>query len=69
MNVPMPSPGPSHWHPAVDPVCGRVVAPVPIAYDAYYGGDQYYFCSVACLSHFSADPASYLAARADVPVG
>ena len=57
-------PGRENWHPVVDPVCGRQVEPVPIAYHVAYADDDYYFCSTACADRFRKDPASYLQRQA-----
>ena len=41
-----------------DPVCGRTVD-LAVARRAVRGGDEYAFCSPACLDRFVADPLRY----------
>ena len=45
-----------------DPVCGMTVDPRTALYRQSHHGWTYYFCSRACQSKFSADPATYLGA-------
>lgn len=52
----MPHP---QWHAPVDPVCGRLVGPIPIPYHACHGDQDYYFCSLRCMERFGNDPARY----------
>jgi len=53
------------WIVPTDPVCGRNIEPVPIAYHGHYADTTYYFCSVQCRDKFQANPGTYL--RPDVP--
>ena len=50
----------ANWYPVVDPVCGRQVEPVPIAYHLAHGSDDYYFCSTHCAERFRANPDAYV---------
>ena len=54
-----PTDPPRGWQPAVDPVCGRPVEPVPIAYHLSHKDQDYYFCSMRCEERFKADPELY----------
>jgi len=50
----------------VDPVCGMKVAADPQKHVHHQGAD-YYFCSVRCVSRFSADPERFLTRVGEVP--
>ena len=41
---------------AIDPICGMTVSPDTAAGWYDYKGETYYFCGVACLERFRADP-------------
>ncbi len=43
-----------------DPVCGMDVDPEKAEYKLTYEGQEYYFCSRACMEEFSKDPQRYL---------
>ena len=43
-----------------DPVCGMDVDPKKAEYKLTYRGQEYYFCSRACMEEFSKDPQRYL---------
>jgi len=43
-----------------DPVCGMDVDPKRAEYKLTYQGQEYYFCSKACMEEFSRDPKRYL---------
>ncbi|TDR41988.1 Cu+-exporting ATPase [Tahibacter aquaticus] len=49
-----------------DPVCGMRVAP-DSPHQAMHAGQDYRFCSAGCRTKFVADPARYLAPKADGP--
>lgn len=42
-----------------DPICGMMVDPGSAPGRSRFEGTTYYFCSVACLRHFEAEPARY----------
>lgn len=46
----------------IDPVCGMEVQPETAAAAWERAGSIYYFCSVACMERFRADPERFLAA-------
>ena len=50
---------------AIDPVCGMKVDPGKTPHHATHGGADYHFCGARCRERFLADPAKYLAPRAD----
>jgi P-type Cu+ transporter len=43
-----------------DPVCGMVIESDDAAGTAEHAGTKYYFCSLACLEAFEADPTAYV---------
>ena len=45
--------------PVRDPVCGMSVDPATATQQANFGGETYYFCSVACRAAFESDPSRY----------
>jgi P-type Cu+ transporter len=49
----------------IDPVCGMEVDPEDAAAAWPHAGATYYFCSVACMERFRADPRRFLAADPD----
>ena len=54
-----PHSNPVQWTRPIDPVCGRMVEPVPIAYNACHADCDYYFCSIQCLDRFKTDPSAF----------
>lgn len=58
-----------HWQPEFDPVCGRLIEPVPIAYDAVHAGRHFYFCSSSGAQRFKADPSRFRPAQVSSPTG
>jgi P-type Cu+ transporter len=50
-----------------DPVCGMTVDPLTSKQQAEHDGRTFHFCGAGCKTKFEADPARYLAARADIP--
>ena len=53
-----------------DPVCGMNVNPATAKHIHEHGGRNYYFCCVACVGKFKADPKKYLSgARPPKPSG
>ena len=59
----------STWIAPTDPVCGRTIEPVPIAYHAHHADTTYYFCSAQCQDKFQVTPSAYLRLVEPVPVG
>jgi Cu+-exporting ATPase len=49
----------------IDPVCGMEVQPATAAAAWDHAGTIYYFCSVACMDRFRADPQRFLASEPD----
>ncbi|GAB3359437.1 hypothetical protein GCM10027430_31500 [Lysobacter tyrosinilyticus] len=58
MNVPHSRP--KQWVAPIDPVCGRPIEPIPIAYSACHADHDYYFCSVQCLEAFKSYPSKFV---------
>jgi P-type Cu+ transporter len=52
---------------AKDPVCGMSVDPATAKHRAEHADATYYFCSAGCRGKFVAEPARFLAERADAP--
>jgi P-type Cu+ transporter len=52
---------------AKDPVCGMSVHPATAKHQAEHAGATYYFCSAGCRGKFVAEPAKFLAERAEAP--
>ncbi|MGA2647877.1 MAG: heavy metal translocating P-type ATPase [Candidatus Sulfotelmatobacter sp.] len=53
-----------------DPVCGMNLNPATAKHIYEHGGRNYYFCCVACVGKFKADPKKYLSgARSPKPSG
>jgi len=50
----------------IDPVCGMRVDPAKAAATIAYGGKSYFFCGKGCAAKFEADPAKWLAPKAEV---
>jgi Cu+-exporting ATPase len=50
-----------------DPVCGMKVDPATSKHRFDHAGTTYHFCSAGCRAKFEADPAKYLAPKADAP--
>ena len=50
-----------------DPVCGMKVDPATSKHRFDHAGTTYHFCSAGCRAKFEADPAKYLAQKADAP--
>ena len=50
-----------------DPVCGMKVDPATSQHRFDHAGTTYHFCSAGCRAKFEADPAKYLAPKADAP--
>ncbi len=50
-----------------DPVCGMSVDPATAKHKAEHAGATYYFCCAGCRAKFVADPARFLASKADSP--
>ena len=44
----------------IDPVCGMTVDPAKTTHHAEHAGHAFHFCSAACRSKFTAEPARYL---------
>ena len=44
---------------AVDPVCGRALAPGQVAGRLLHGGRHHYFCSLACAEKFASEPTDF----------
>ena len=51
----------------IDPVCGMKVDPATSKHRFDHAGTTYYFCSAGCRTKFEADPAKYLAPKAERP--
>lgn len=60
MPIAPPHFGSGAWYPVFDPVCGRQVEPVPIAYHCAHGEEDYFFCSIRCAKRFRSDPDAYV---------
>ncbi len=52
---------------AKDPVCGMSVDPAMAKHKAEHADATYYFCSAGCREKFVANPARFLAERAEAP--
>jgi Cu+-exporting ATPase len=50
-----------------DPVCGMTVDPATSKHRYEHAGTSYHFCSAGCRTRFAAEPARYLAPKADAP--
>ncbi len=59
--------GPAGQGKVVDPVCGMQVDPATTAHHATHAGEAFHFCSARCRERFVADPAKYLAPKAEAP--
>jgi P-type Cu+ transporter len=54
---------------AQDAVCRMIVDPRKAAGSFKYNGQTYFFCSVACLEKFQADPIRFLSSTSATPTG
>ena len=54
-------------HREIDPVCGMTVDPAAAKPHLDHQGRRYFFCCDGCRAKFAADPARYLAPKADAP--
>jgi xanthine dehydrogenase accessory factor len=52
-------------HEEIDPVCGMTVDVASARHRSVHESSTYYFCSAGCLERFEADPARFVAARAE----
>ncbi len=52
---------------AIDPVCGMTVDVATAKHTAEHDGKPYYFCCARCREKFVAEPARYLAPKAETP--